>query len=96
MVRKEEKMLNQFTGIGKVVRTYLFWNDTEEKHCYIYTIQLCSDENKEEYIFNGNCFTMYIEEEKQKKEIKENDIVSFKGHYFDKCIHLKLDSIKVV
>lgn len=89
-------MLNQFTGIGKVQNVCSFWNDVEETSCYVYTIQLCSDENDNEYIFNGNCFTMYIEKEKLKKEIKENDVIAFKGHYFANNIHLKLDSIKTV
>ena len=83
-------MLNQFVGIGKVIKTYeIYQND---KYYNFYQLQLCDGEDKNLYTFNGmkiNAIYDIKKSKKLKKEIKENDVVSFKGHYFNENLELE-------
>ena len=91
-----DKMLNQFTGIGKVERKEYYYNDIENCHIVLFTINLCSNETKEEYQFYGKTICMSMKESNKTDKVKENDIVAFNGSYIDDSDTLFLKNIKAV
>lgn len=91
-----DKMLNQFTGIGKVESKATYWNNIRECNMVMFNVQLCSGENARDYEFYGKTIAMMIEEDKKNKKIEKDSIVAFNGSYIDDSDTLVLKSIKVV
>lgn len=95
-------MLNQFTGIGKVINKESYFEPILGYDVIKLKLQLCSKETKEEYIFGGTSFYAIYDDENRKKfdkfdKININDIISFKGHFTTySTMIMKIDSLTVV
>ena len=95
-------MLNQFTGIGKVINKEVYFEPVCGYDVIKLKLQLCSKETKEEYIFEGTSFYAIYDDENRKKfdkfdKINIDDIVSFKGHFTTySTMVMNIDSLMVV
>ena len=95
-------MLNQFTGIAKVIGKKVYFNPLEGYNVINFSLKLCSGETEKEYIFKGTEMSAIYDNEDRKRfdkydKIEINDIVAFKGHFttYESMI-MTIDSIKIV
>ena len=95
-------MLNQFTGIAKIIKKETYWDCIEGCNSLKFTLRLCNEETENEYIFEGKQFDALFNKADAKKfnkydELNIDDIVAFKGHFDNySTMIMTIDSLKIV